>query len=176
MNIKKPLLIAGAVTSVGLASVVGVATAATNSSTDPQAGIVDKLSTTFNLDKNEVQKVFDQEHAEREAEMQKRIEDRLSQAVTDGKITEEQKQKILAKHAELKAAMETEHETLKDKTPEERRTFMEQKHEELKKWAEDNDIPKEFMRFGFVKGGGPGMHKVMMHGDDGEVSIEHRTE
>ena len=77
------------------------------------------------------------------------MKDRLAQAVKDGKLTQAQADKITAKMAEMKTFMESQ----KDKTKEERKTAMEAKRDELKKWAEDNDIPEGYMPMGH---GGPG--------------------
>lgn len=157
MNIKKSLMVAGAVATIGVAGIagLGVASAATNPSGSSDS-LIDKLATKFNLNKSDVEAVFEEEKTEREAEHQQMIEERLTELVADGKLTEDQKSKILAKQAELKAQLEEEHEALKDKTKEERRAVIEQKREELKAWAEENNIPTEYLRFigGFH---GPGM-------------------
>src|SRR6266540_5158595 len=118
MRMKKPLLIAGAVTSIGLAGVggIGVASAATTSSDTNGNNLVDKIAATFNLDKSKVQAVFDSKGQAREAEHRAQTEKVLSQLVTDGKITSAQKDAILAKQKELQTARESERDTLKSKT------------------------------------------------------------
>jgi HD superfamily phosphohydrolase len=163
MNIKKSLLVTGAVAAVGLtgATGIGVASAATDS---PSAGLgtsslIDRVAEKFNLNKEEVKTVFEEEHAERKAEMQQRQEERLDQAVADGKLTEEQKQKILAKLAEVRVQHEAAFESMKDKTPEERKALKQELHgelEDLRAWAEENDIPEEYLRL--VGGPKPVMH------------------
>ena len=52
-------------------------------------------------------------------------------------LTAEQKRQIRAKAVELKQL----HQTLRRKSPQERRAAMQAKHEELKAWAEQNSIP-----------------------------------
>jgi hypothetical protein len=169
MRIKKSLLLAVAVTTIGLAGMGAAAKAATTSNTEG-TGLVDKIAQKFNLNKDDVQKVFDEDRQSHEAEHQAKMEERLSQAVTDGKITEEQKTKILAKIKELDAARESEREAMKDKTQEERKTLMEQKRAELEQWAKDNNIPTDyFPMVGFGKGPGPSGP-----GDGGEFHL--RTE
>lgn len=155
MNYKKPLLVAGAVTSIGAASVLGLATASAATNNSGNDTLVDKLATTFNLNKDDVQKVFDEERKANEAERQAKVEERLDQAVKDGKITEEQKAKILAKIEEMKADHPDPAE-LENKTPAEMKALMEQKRKDLEAWAEQNDIPMEYLKFRHhIKGPGP---------------------
>jgi len=148
LNYKKSLLITGAVASVTLAGIagLGVASAATN---NPQPNsIIDKIATKFNLNRNDVAPVFEEDRAEHEAEHQQQVEDRLTQAVADGKITEAQKAKILAKLKEI----QTNREAWKGKTPEERHKAMKELHDSLQKWADENGISLEYLHMGM---GGP---------------------
>ncbi|MEK9143674.1 MAG: hypothetical protein AAB481_03535 [Patescibacteria group bacterium] len=57
----------------------------------------------FGLSESDIQSVFDEARNERQTRMQTRFDDKLSQAVKDGKLTEVQKQAILAKQKELQA-------------------------------------------------------------------------
>lgn len=170
MQVRKTLVAAGAATAIGAATMVGVAQAAT---TTDSGSLVDKISQRFNVDKAEVQKVFDEEHSERKAKMEQRYEERLTQAVKDGKLTEDQKSKLLAKHKELKAEMEKKHESreaergsMSSKTQEEREALMEERKAEMDKqkseieaWEKANGIPTGYLGFGMhMKGGGPGGH------------------
>jgi hypothetical protein len=160
MRIKKSLLIAGAVTGVSLVGVsgIGIASAASNSSsTGTDSSLVDKIASTFNLDKSKVQAVFDSNRQEKEAEHQAQLEKALSQLVTDGKITATQKTAILAKQKELQTTHKSEHQSLKNKTAAERKAYMEQERSALEQWAKDNNLPTEYLRY--VMGGshrGPG--------------------
>lgn len=118
------------------------------------SSLIQKLVEKFNLNKEEVQAVFNEEREERQAENQTRFENRLTQAVTDGKLTEEQKQKILAKHAELQAQMEAERQSAEGLTPEQRREAAKERHEALKTWAEENGIEVDWLE-GRHQGKGP---------------------
>ncbi len=176
MQVKKSILIASAIGVVGL-SAVGTSALA-NSTTDGNT-LVDKIAKQFNLNKDDVQKVFDQDKTERKAEMEARYEDKLTQAVKDGKLTEEQKSKILAKHKELaakfeakRAANKDKRDELKDKTEaewqklmEERKAEMDKLKSELATWEKDNNIPSGYLMFGGggMGHGGPGGH----HGPGG---------
>lgn len=162
MQLRSKLVAAGAATTIGLASFVGVASAQTESTS-----LVDKLSQRFNIDKSEVQKVFDENKTQHQAERQQRSEAHLSQAVKDGKLTEEQKSKILAKQKELMSAMDSKRESMKsqrvamaNKTEAERQQLMEQHRTEMDKqrseienWEKQNNIPSGYLGLGGPGGG-----------------------
>lgn len=112
--------------------------------------VVQKLAERFGLDVDDVESVFEEERANRHAEMLTKFEDRLSEAVENGKITEAQKQAIIDKHEEMESRMEE----LRNLSPEERKTKMDAWHSELKAWAESQNIDLPFMEFG--KGFGKG--------------------
>jgi hypothetical protein len=160
MNVKKALLATGATTIVGLASFAGVAAAAT-SGTSGQDTLVGKIATKFHLDKGEVQAVFDEDRSEHEAKHAQKMEERLTQAVNDGKITAAQKDQIVAKHKEVKTYMES----IKDKPIAERHELMKAKMDEVKQWAEDNGLSGYFPRMHVMRADGPGMKEVHIEGD-----------
>lgn len=142
MSIKQPLLIAGAVAGVSMAAIAGAR--AVSAATGPPAdSIINRIATKFNLDKEEVAQVFEEEHEARHAKMQQKLEERLDEAMKEGKLTEEQKAAILAKLEEL----QPERESWQAKTPEERREAKKELHADLKEWAEDNDIPLKYLHF-----------------------------
>jgi molecular chaperone DnaK (HSP70) len=111
----------------------------------PMEGIVDAIATKFNLNKDEVHEVFDAHHKTMEAEMrgnhEQREADMLKKAVEKGELTQEQAEKIVAKHAEMKTTFEIN----EDKNPEEMKAEFEARREELKKWAAENGIPEKFI-------------------------------
>lgn len=144
MNKKKA--IATVVASLGIASVVGVGTVVAQS--ENNTNLAEQIAIKFNLNKDDVQKVIDENHEARHAERQKTAEERLQEAVDTGKLTSGQKDKIIAKMKELESNREVKREEMKNKTEEERRSVMKAEREELQKWAEENDIPTEYMMFG----------------------------
>lgn len=159
MAVKKLALLSGAIAIVGLSSIAVLNVASAANQTNKEDTLVSKISQKFNLNKSDVQKVFDEEHLAREAEMKANYESKLTQAVKDGKITEDQKTKLLAKEAELHTYMQS----LNDKTREERKTAMDVKRTELEKWAKDNGISNDYLPGpmggkGKMMGGGRGMH------------------
>lgn len=168
-SMKKALLVTGATTIVGLASFAGVANAATSgSSSDSSTGgssLVDKIAAKFNLNKSDVQAVFDEDRSAHEAERQQKLEERLTQAVTDGKITSEQKDEILAKMKDMQTYMDS----IKDKSEDEKRSLMKTKMDELKQWAEDNNLT-DYMPMGHGPGGPGGRGGDMAPPDDSSAS------
>lgn len=158
MTTRKLLMVAGALATIGLAGAAG--TAAVSAETEGDT-LPDKIARKFSLDRSEVQQVFDEHRDEKYTEHQAKLEERLDEAVAEGKLTDDQKSKILAKMKELTNAREGKREAFKDMTKEERRDAMKQHREDLKTWAEANDIPEEYLPFRFhVRHHGPG---AMMH-------------
>src|SRR5690349_14401657 len=68
---------------------------------DVHTTLVQKIAQKFGLKESDVQTVFDEVRSEKQTEMQARFEEKLTQAVKDGKITEAQKTAIIAKHKEM---------------------------------------------------------------------------
>lgn len=146
MAIKKPAVITSAIVGGAMLSVMGLS--AVSAQGQGQSDLVDKLAQKFNLNKSEVQKVFDEERAAHEAERKAKMKERLDQLVKDGKLTQDQANKIVAKFEENK----TFRESLKDKSAEERKAAMEQHRTEMEQWAKDNGIDLKYIR----PHGGPG--------------------
>ena|SRR3989338_6769998 len=116
-----------------------------------------RIAEQFGLKESDVQSTIDQFRADKEAEHKAQFEDYLTQAVTDGKITQAQKQLILTKVGELQEARDANRDQWKDLTPAERRSKMKEKMNELKTWAHDNGIElKYLMPFGHPPAGGHG--------------------
>lgn len=143
MSFKKTMLV-GAAVAVTTAGVVGLGVASAATDSDERQGLPEKIAARFNLDKSEVKAVFEEEKMIHLEEMEKKFEQSLDAAVEQGKLTAEQKAKIMTKHAELRQQMESDRETFKDKTKEEIRTIIQERHESLKQWAEANGIPEDF--------------------------------
>lgn len=137
--------------ALGIAIIGGVAvfgakyTNAQTMPTGPNSSLAQKLSQRFNLNQTDVQKFFDEEHQARESQMQQNLETKLSQAVTSGKITEAQKQAILAKMAELKSN-KPDMANFKSLTQEQRKAQMDQKKVELEAWASQNGLSMQTLQ------------------------------
>lgn len=120
--------------------------------------LIQRIVQKFGLKTADVQAVFDTVRSEHQDEMQQKMTERLETLVKQGKITEAQKKLIVAKHAELQAQREKEMESMKDLTPEERRSKMDAHRAELESWAKQNNIDIQYV-IGFGKGNGYGMGK-----------------
>lgn len=133
--------------------------ASAQETTNPESTIVEKIATKFNLNRDEVQKVFDEQKAEMHTQMQAKNEERLNQLVTDGKITEAQKTLILNKQKEIQAEREANKGSISDKTPEQRKTEMDAKKAEIEAWAKENGINPTYIfpGKGIMGGHGPRM-------------------
>ena len=112
---------------------------------NPHDTLITRIAQKFNLNENDVEAVFQSVRDERQAEMKKRQEERLNDAVSDGVITEEQKNAILTKMQEHQAVRG-------------------QNREEMQKWFEEQGIDqtklRDYLGFGGRgrgMGPGPGM-------------------
>lgn len=151
MKIRKALLVTGAASAVGLSTIagIGVANAQTTNGNGAQNGsngvtsLVDEIAQKFNLNKQDVQSVFDKHHQEHEAANQQKLKTRLDKLVSEGKITSSQETLILNKLQEF----QTFKDSLKGKTAAERKTLMDQEQASLQQWAKDNNIPTNLVPF-----------------------------
>lgn len=113
--------------------------------------IVSTLSQKLGVSEDKVQKAFDEIHKDRRTEMETQYQNMLSQAVKDGKLSDAQKQLLIDKYKELLSQREDQDKALKTMTPQERRAKMQKRHDELKLWAQQNEIDPSYL-FGFGKG------------------------
>lgn len=123
------VLALGVIASVGY---FGPSTVLADSDNPVHANLVSKIAQKFNLKETDVQAVFDSVRDERREAMKTAREEKLTKAITDGVITEDQKKLILDnldKHIS-------------------------------KKWFTDNGIDyKKLMPYLKLFGRGRGMHK-----------------
>lgn len=166
------MLTAAAVTVLG-AGILTASTAFAQSTTaaqDPMSSLVQKIADKFNLNESEVQAVFDEERGERHATMQADFEKQLSTYVSEGKITEEQKQLILEKRLEINAERESNKGAFKNLSNEERKTQMETRRAELEAWATENEIDLQYL----MPKGGKG-HGMGGRGDFGQRNQDQQS-
>jgi polyhydroxyalkanoate synthesis regulator phasin len=122
---------------------------------NPRSSLIEKIAQKFNLNKDEVQKVFDEEREERVTAMEERFAKILDEAVAKGELTEAQKSLIIAKRAEMKSDFESKRDENKDLSREEMQTKIKAERESLEKWASDNGINVKYLMGmgGFGRGG-----------------------
>lgn len=165
MNSKNKLFLAATVAIMSGSVLASTQAFAASNATDesvPMSSLAQRIAEKFGLDQAEVQVVFDQEREAMHAKMQADYEERLTQLVSEGKLTEQQKQLILSKHAELQANRQSVIEGMKDKTDEERKVAMNTERQELTDWAKENGIDVQYLMFKHGRGHGrPGDHTVM---------------
>ena len=157
---RKVILPALAVIAIGGATVFSITPAHAQNTTSPLSDLVQKIAQKFGLDKNQVQSVFDEYENQRKQtltqNMQKREEDRLTQLVKDGKITDAQKTLILDKLSVLKSKHKPE--DFKNMSQDELKKRFQAEQDEIKAWAQSQNIDPTYLRPGF------GMRGIGMHG------------
>jgi len=131
---KKSKIALGA--SVATLSAVAILFGSSVALADSTGGtLAERIATKFNLNKADVQSVFDNYKTEKQTERQAENSTRLQALVDKGTITADQKAKIEAKQKELQTARESE------------RTALE-------KWATDNGIDEKYLMGGGMGGRG----------------------
>lgn len=154
-----PAIVLGTVAVVGISGMNYASASSTE--TNPQSSIIAKIAEKFNLNQDEVKKIFDEERDEREAEMKQKRKKRLAKLVSEGKLTESQKEAFIIKEAEMQKNREEEMSSLKDLSQEERRKKAEEyrkaHQEEMKKFFEEQGIDESL--FAPLGGQGDGMRK-----------------
>lgn len=147
--------------AVALCMALGVGVQSIYASENVQSSsLITKIAQKFNLSEDDVKAVFESNRQEHEQEKHQNYEAMLTEAVTQGKITEAQKQLIIAKNAEIKTVRDTTMDHHKDLTQEERQTQMTEHHAQMEKdrdaleaWAKENGIDMKYLMMG---GGGHG--------------------
>lgn len=137
---------------------VGIVSAqsGTADSTDPMSSLVQKIATKFNLNQDDVQKVFDEEKQERDAKRDEQQSEHLQKLVNEGTITSTQKTAIEAKLKELKAERESDKDSMQNLSESERRAKMDEKRTTLETWAKEQGIDLTKLHGIFM--GGRGHH------------------
>ncbi|OGL24059.1 hypothetical protein A2791_04120 [Candidatus Saccharibacteria bacterium RIFCSPHIGHO2_01_FULL_46_30] len=141
---QKTLLVGGILGTVGVSALVGGSMASaesgTSTNTDPMSSLVGKIASKFNLNQADVQKVFDEERTAKDAERMAQQSEKLKKLVDAGTITTTQKAAIEAKIAEMKTERESDKDSLKDLTADERKAKMDEKKASLEAWAKAQGI------------------------------------
>jgi hypothetical protein len=161
---KRTMLVTAGVATIGLAGLsgAGIASAATNTSSTGNDSLVDKIASTFHLDKSKVQAVFDANRASRMADMEAKRATALKRAVTDGKITQAQADHITAAWKEIDDLRGT---TKPGDMSSTTRDQIKQKMDDLHTWLQDQNI--DLRNLGVMGGMGRGHGFGGHHADQG---------
>lgn len=144
----KKVIIASSIAALGVTGLAGgavFATANSTSGTDPMSGLVSAIATKFNLKKDNVQKVFDEQRTQMETQREQEVKDQVAQLVKDGKLTQAQADKINAKRAELVKEREANRTSEQNLTDAQRKTKMEERKTALDTWFKDNNIDSQYV-------------------------------
>jgi len=134
------LVVSGSLVGVlGIAGVFGIGRVLAEDSLDGYPKIIQNLAEKFGLNPDEVAQVFEDTRDER-------IDEHLDQLVENGEITSEQKDLIITKMEEVQAKIEEIRG--QEMTADERRDAMQEVWQELRDWANENDIPMYALRIG----------------------------
>lgn len=152
-RMKKPLLVASMVAAVGAAGAIGTSAvhAATSKNSDRDSSLVSAIAKKFNLKESDVQSVIDEQRSQKAAEREKSVKDQITQLVTDGKLTQEQADKINAKRTELQKEREANRTANQNLTDAERKAKMDERKAAIDKWLKDNGIDTTYK---YLLGGG----------------------
>ena len=158
---KKTLLTVAAVSVLSGGLVVATNAFAQTPGQNGVPSLVSEIASKFHLNTSDVQSVFDQHKKELQAKMESNYETYLANLVTQGKITEEQKQLILTKHDQLISQMQSNVKNFKSMTPAQRKAQMQATQQDLQNWAKQNNINLQYLHpFGAGRWFGRfGMHK-----------------
>jgi len=131
MKISKTAVVSAA--AIGLIGVSGATALAATTATNSKDSLAQDIANKFHLDQSQVQSVIDQHRANHQQNREAKYEERLTHAVTDGKLSDAQKQAVLTEHnklvSEIKAAGSGD-----------RKQALKNARQEAKTWASQNNI------------------------------------
>jgi hypothetical protein len=131
MKISKSTVVAlAAIGVIGTTSATALAST-TNSGT--QNSLAEDIAAKFHLNQSDVQQVIDQHKETKLQNRESHYEDRLTQAVNGGKLTEAQKQAVLTEHNKLMSE-------LKSSSNIDKHLTMQNIRKEAQDWAKQNNI------------------------------------
>lgn len=169
-KLKRTLIIGAGVASIGAAGLATVAStsALTDTDSSKNTSLIDKLVGKFNLNKTEVQAVFDAERAEHHAEVRASQTEALKVALSSGKLTQVQYDYIVKAQLEIDGLRE------KSGSPKDQsqatKDAIKAKMDALRDWMKSQNLTREGLGLGFGHGrGGLGHEK---HADDSSTPKE----
>ncbi len=167
MNISKKQIAYGSTAALAVALLVGGGAYSAKAASTPgthMSNLVQKIAQKFGVPQADVQAVFDADKQDHMQQMQAQTEQRLTDLVTAGKITQAQKDLIVAKQKELEANRQANFEAFKGKTPAEHKAAMDAQRTDLEAWAKTNGIDMQYLMMGHGMGGRGGHRGGMGRG------------
>ncbi|MFH1252766.1 MAG: hypothetical protein V1664_00310 [Candidatus Uhrbacteria bacterium] len=150
---RRLLMAATIIAGLGIGAVgVGTTMAAQVNPGEGANNLIEAIAEKFDLNLSDVQAVFDEQREQREAKRETRQDERLAQALADGKITQAQADVFAAKLEEIRSFRES----LATLDKDARQEAVKAHQAELKQWAEDNGVPMSFLPGHESRGGGAG--------------------
>lgn len=156
-KLKRTLILSAGVASVGVAGLAGITTASalTNTHSSTGTSIIDKIASKFNLNKDDVKAVFDEDRAQHQADMKEKRTEALKTALSDGKITQAQYDHIVTAQNEIDALMDSS-ESPREQS-DETKAAIKSKFDALRTWMKDQNLTPSSLGLGFgVRGHGHG--------------------
>ena len=164
--LSRKIVIPMAAVAVIAAGVFGVAqVSAAGSNTSGQNNLAQKIADTFHLDKNKVQAVIDQNRQDNQVARETKYETRLSQGITDGKLTAAQKALVLSEHQILASKFQT----AMMGASASRRTGLQNIRTEAQDWAKANSIAVSWLIGGDLGGLGHGGFRHLNEASDSDL-------
>jgi cobalamin biosynthesis Mg chelatase CobN len=160
MNMKRSALVATAVAAVAVAG-LGTTSLVSAASTSSGTSLVDKIASKFNLQKSDVQAVFDQDRQEHQAQMEADQKQRLADAVKNGKLTQAQADHITQIMNEIKSLRGSSTSPRDESSTV--RSQIKTKMDDLRTWAQQNNVDMQYVMGGHGRG--------MRHGFDGPPPV-----
>ncbi|HUD11666.1 MAG TPA: hypothetical protein VMS08_04615 [Candidatus Saccharimonadia bacterium] len=148
--IKKTIIIPLAVVAAIGAGVYGTSQASAASSTNSGQTLAQRIASAFNLDPSKVQTVVNQYRASQQSERDANYQDRLNQAVTNGKLTSAQESAIITEHNTLATQLQA----AQNLTGSARTAAIKQVHQAAQAWASTNNVSMHWLiGSGHLRGG-----------------------
>ena len=147
-------VIMGAVSALTILLIGGASMSAFAQGNNSDGSLVDKVASKFNLNKQEVQSVFDEDRQAHQAEQKAERSTELQSKVDDGTITAEQKTAIEKKLEEMHASRE-------------------QSKVSLEEWAKQNNIDAKYVMMGGR--GGMQSSRLQKAVDSGAITADQKA-
>lgn len=148
-------VIIGAVSALTVLLIGGASMSAFAQGNNSDGSLVDRVASKFNLNKQDVQAVFDEEKQAHQAERKAERSKDLQSKVDDGTITADQKTAIEKKQEEMHAKRE-------------------QSRTDLEEWAKQNNIDVKYVMMG-GRGGMQSNSRLQKAVDSGAITADQKS-